>query len=98
MSKVKITGSGDRAKISIDGWEPPITALKLVMEVGCVPCLDIAIPITDSEVELDGVEVTAYPEGNDERETNSTGILPDRSDDRCSDNVSNNLINNGEKK
>jgi len=67
MSKVKITGSGDRAKVSIDGWEPPIVELKLVMKVGCVPCLDIAIPITDSEVELDEVEVTAHPaEENDE--------------------------------
>ena len=98
MSKVIIKGHNDRAKVSIDGWEPPIVELKLVMRVGNVPCLDIAIPITDSEVELDGVEVTAYPEGNDERETNSTGILPDRSDDRCSDNVSNNVNNNGEKK
>jgi hypothetical protein len=102
MSKLKITGSGDRAKISIDGWEPKATYLELNMRVGELPYLCLGIPITNSEIELDGVTVETYPivetENEDERETDSTGILPDRTDDRCSDNVSNNLNNNGEKK
>ena len=33
MSKVKITGHGDYAKISIDGWEPKATYLELNMRV-----------------------------------------------------------------
>ena len=102
MSKVKITGHGDYAKISIDGWEPKVTCLKLDMMVGEVPYLYLAIPITDSEIELDGVTVETHPffktENEDEREINSTGILPYRVDDRCSDYVSNHTNNNGEKK